>query len=481
MKKMLLFLGLLGFSSAAYAQGPWVEVNTTNPAAFPPGYSISDVNAVNANLVWAVASEDSPQGVPNRFLVTNNATGTEFDFGAVVGAVVSGFQTANIAGINALTALAATHGDNMTGGGEILRTTNGGQSWVKVSTASQFVANQGGFCNFVHMFDANEGVSVGDPTNGYFEILRTTDGGVTWTRIPSANIPAPFTGEAALVGSYFVRGNTMWFGGASTAAVQERVFKSVDRGVTWTVSTPTPLTENLTHIAFKDDLNGIAYNTKATGTVRTAANYIRTTDGGATWATFTPVNTTNGSFFLNDIDAVNGVYYSAGPRFPQGATQVAEDFGSSFSTDGVNWTNMTISSGRRAGYFFSIDLIPGATAGTTVGYGGLLTDGNGAGGVFKFSRTPTATRNAELQRELSVYPNPSATGLFKVEFGGGLKAGAQLSVVDVLGRRVQAQTLTATTIGAKSINLDLSNEKVGVYTLQIRTDAGIATQKIVVE
>jgi hypothetical protein len=61
-----------------------------------------------------------------------------------------------------------------------------------------------------------------------------------------------------------------------------------------------------------------------------------------------------------------------------------------------------------------------------------------------------------------------------------LKGNAHLTVVDALGRQVRSQALNASAVGSKEINLDLSTQKTGVYTLQIRTDAGIATLKLVI-
>jgi hypothetical protein len=111
----------------------------------------------------------------------------------------------------------------------------------------------------------------------------------------------------------------------------------------------------------------------------------------------------------------------------------------------------------------------------------------GAGGIFRWggaTLTPTRTlaaRNSELQKALAVYPNPSASGLFKVKVVAGMKAGATLTVVDALGRQVAAQTLTATNVAAESVNLDLSKEKAGVYTLQVRTESGVAHQNLVIQ
>jgi photosystem II stability/assembly factor-like uncharacterized protein len=489
MQKFLLFLGLLGAAGSAQAQqGPWALVNTSNLASFSPGYDVVHVSTVSADVAWAVA-QDATNGRANYFFQTNNPAGTEFYFDAIsaTGGNID-YETSNISAVSATTALAAKYGAN--GGGDILRTTNGGLSWTKTTnTNTQFVAANGGFLDFVHMFDANEGVAVGDPTNGYFEILRTTNGGVTWTRLPQTSVLTPFLGEAALVRSYFALGNTIWFGGASNGpGDQERVYKSEDRGQTWTVSAPTPLTETISKLAFKDPLNGIAYNVKVTGTAVSAVNLIRTSDGGATWSPITPVSAPSGDFFRFDIDAVNGYYYSVGLRFPVVAGAGGANYGSSYSTDGINWTNISTMQTPLTNQqiLTALDLVPNgvaAPAGTgATGYIGSVTDSTGLGGMYKgsFTATTSATRDAALQSSLSVYPNPGAAGVFNVSLGSAMKAGAQITVVDAMGRLVKTQTLNATTVGSKKFSLDLSGEKTGVYTLQLRGDAGIATQKLVI-
>ncbi|MBF9237500.1 T9SS type A sorting domain-containing protein [Hymenobacter sp. BT683] len=443
---------------------------------------IRDLKTVSSNIAWAVAEGADEDGRPNAFFVTKNAAGDEFRFGAVSAANGSaGFETANISAVgnSALVAVAATYPPGEAGG-EILRTTNGGVSWTKVTTATQFASAQGGFCNFVHMFDANDGVALGDPTanTGYFEILRTTDGGVTWKRNSQANSPVPLPDEFGLVRSFFARGNTIWAGTATPEDVNSpaRVLKSTDRGQTWSVSTPTTLLGSINRLAFKDDLNGIAYNLSADNGELTSVNVIRTADGGATWSPITPINTATGSFFWYDIDAVDGRYYSVGTRFPESATSVAEDFGSSYSTDGINWVNL--STGQP---FLALDVIAGSGASSVVGYAGAATTEDGSGGIYKASNVLSATRNAALQGALSAYPNPSHSGVFQVSLGSVLKGNAQLSVVDALGRQVRVQALNATAIGSRQVNLDLSGQKAGLYTLQIRTDAGIATKKLVIE
>jgi len=496
MKKSLLFLGMLGLANYAHAQSPWVRVNTVRTNVLG-SYNVNSIKTVSPTLCWAVTQEKvatgQPAAIPNTYMVTNNPTGAgdQFDFGSVTIANSATLGNISPVGASATTAVACSYpGSTFAGpatyGGELVKTTNAGQSWTRKAPT----AFTGGFCNWVHMFNANTGVALGDPTGGAFEVQRTTDGGETWTRLTSGVPPVLNANEYGNAGSFFPSSSapgTLWTGLASaTSTAQVRVFKTTDFGLTWTASGLIPnIVGAVSELAFKsNNLDGIAYGFTIAGGAITALNVARTSDGGATWQAITPNNTATGSFFRNSIDAVGNTYYSVGPRFgPTPATQVPEDFGTSYSTDGINWTNMTISGATLAdpGYFFSLDLIPGTAANNVAGFGGLYTDANGIGGIYKFSRTTLATRNPALQSALRVYPNPSATGVFSVDLGSELKGAAQLSVIDALGRQVKVQALNASAIGSQKVNLDLSGEKSGLYTLQIRTEAGLATQKLVVE
>jgi len=39
----------------------------------------------------------------------------------------------------------------------------------------------GGFIDGIKMFDASNGIAVGDPVGGKWTVLKTTDGGATWS------------------------------------------------------------------------------------------------------------------------------------------------------------------------------------------------------------------------------------------------------------------------------------------------------------
>ena len=82
---------------------------------------------------------------------------------------------------------------------------------------------------------------------------------------------------------------------------------------------------------------------------------------------------------------------------------------------------------------------------------------------------------------LTALPNPSATGVFRVQLATDVTPGTQLTVFDGLGRVVLAHELTATATGTTSFGLDLHRERPGLYTLHVASPAGVATQKLLVE
>ena len=77
---------------------------------------------------------------------------------------------------------------------------------------------------YIHFFDTHNGVVIGDPG---LETYTTTNGGLTWNPVTMPAIPSNEYTASRGDGIVAV-GNTVWF---STGA---RLFKSTDRGYTWT-------------------------------------------------------------------------------------------------------------------------------------------------------------------------------------------------------------------------------------------------------
>lgn len=467
MKKTLLNLCfLMGLSLHGFGQGmpPIVSFQQQNPN-LPAGTQFASLVAVDANTVWGVAGTLNGNTLnPTLYSRTANG-GTTWQQGTVTAAGLANYGVANISAVDANTAWAAIYPAVAGGTSAILKTTNGGTSWTRQTSAAFSAA--GAFPNWVHFFDANNGVCMGDPTavSGsvpHFEIYTTTNGGTTWTRIPRTSAITSASGEYGVVNQFYAVGNTIWFltGYDTGLPNQVKTIRSTDRGVTWTEGGTTAFTEQASGVVFSSATNGLVWD---------GADLESTTDGGQTW-TPRPYST---PFRASDVTAIpnSNVFVCVGTDARM--APAAATIGTSISRDlGATWTTID-----NATQYTSVSFVSG-----TVGYAGGFAGAMGGAGIGKYNGPSIlGNRNAELQKALAVYPNPSSNGIFTVQLAAGLKSGAAVRVTDVVGREVASQTLNATAIAAKSTTVDLSSEKAGVYTLELRTDAGVAQQKLVVQ
>lgn len=187
---------------------------------------------------------------------------------------------------------------------KIWKTTDGGATWVQKYT------NANNFSNGIKFFDANVGIAWGDPEpwpSTKWEITRTTDGGNTWARLDNKNIAGAdsVNGEFGAATAIEVVGNHAWFVGySSVAGTQEKVYHSTDKGLTWSASSLPMAGGKSTsgYIAFSSTSNGVFCGLDGT----TA----KTTDGGATWKT----SAVTGAYFraVAAVYAVPGMYIAVG-------------------------------------------------------------------------------------------------------------------------------------------------------------------------
>lgn len=167
----------------------------------------------------------------------------------------------------------------------IFKTVDGGATW-----AEQFRnTDPKVFLDAMTFRDANHGFAFSDSVDGQFVILRTSNGGAAWERVPADALPPALDGEGAFAGSgtnIAVVGSRIWIG--TTAS---RVLQSHDDGRTWTVVTSPLATGNSTGIfsvAFRDAIHGVAVGGNYSKEPEAVDNAVSTTDGGRTWALAKP-------------------------------------------------------------------------------------------------------------------------------------------------------------------------------------------------
>ncbi len=148
-------------------------------------------------------------------------------------------------------------------------------------------AKEGVFYDSMTFWNDEEGIAIGDPTDGCMSIIITRDSGNIWKKISCNDLPKAKSGEAAFAASdtnIAIVGNKIW---VATGGKASRVLYSPDKGKTWQVF-DTPIiqgkeTTGMYSIDFYDELNGFAIGGDYTKPDNNNANKMRTNDGGKTW------------------------------------------------------------------------------------------------------------------------------------------------------------------------------------------------------
>lgn len=323
---------------------------------------ITHIHAYDTLIAWALAYD----GVtPTNYILdfTHTANGGEtWTAGTITNH--TGYGASMICGIDSLTAWVPVF-NSTNGGGKILKTSDGGATWVHQSTAT-FTAPDG-FPNVAHFWNATDGWCMGDPNGGYFEMYTTTDGGDTWTRVPQANIPTNLSGEYGITGMYDYYGDTVWFG-----TNKGRVFKSVNRGLNWTVSN-TGFTGKIVKPTFANGQLGVVQD-RGTSSAAGTGLLKRTTDGGATWTAVT----STGPLYDNDVSFIPGTTILV----TTGADTENNLAGISYSFDAGNtFIDFPLVKGMQ---FLAMDMVD-----LHCGYAGAFNYSATLGGMWKFHGIPT--------------------------------------------------------------------------------------------
>lgn len=446
MKKILL-LSLCLTAISSFGQAFWTVKATTFSQV---SRGLDDMSIVDNNIVWAKAydgASTTPQNV--REFTRSIDGGNTWNSGTMnLGANQTFLSVSSIHAFSATTAWVSAYSTNPASvNGGIWKTTDSGATWTKQTTAL-FNNASDSFTNIVYFWDANNGFAQGDPEDGYFELYTTTNGGTNWTRVPSANIPAPLTGEYGYVHNYDTIGDIIWFG-----TNKGRIYKSVDKGMNWTVS-QSPITDFggtavSGSFSFKDANNGLL--------VKKATNPLlyKTINGGTTW---TPVTYTGimGGSDLAYIPGTNAVV-TVGST---GTGTTTSNFTSYSTNNGTSWTQVMV----------GIQVATLKFKDATTGFGGGFTTSASAGGVYKYTGTQLGIDQFDDAPKLALWPNPAQN---TIQFSGANVA--QVVIFDLLGKQVLSQNLVS---GISAV--DISNLTNGMYLVQAADSNGtISTLKFI--
>src|SRR5262249_44031380 len=178
MKYFVFAAILLGFCNAV-ALGHWQTQAADTKADF------RGLCVVNPNIVWA-------SGTAGTYARTADG-GKTWAVGVVSGAEKLDFRDVEAFGETTAYLLSAGPGD----ASRIYKTGDGAKSWTM-----QFKgADPKTFLDAIAFWDEKNGIALGDPVDGRFQLIVTDDGGAHWKPVAEMAAPLALPGEGAFAAS----------------------------------------------------------------------------------------------------------------------------------------------------------------------------------------------------------------------------------------------------------------------------------------
>ena len=262
--KLYSLLFLCTFSTAISAQ--WVKQTVDTTASF------RGLSVVSEKIVWA-------SGTGGTVIKTTDG-GKTWKVMTVPGAEKLDFRDIEAFDSNTAYILSIGNGD----ASRIYKTIDGGATWKLQFTNKDEKA----FFDAVACWDMNNCIAMSDPVENHYLLISTNDGGGSWKRMASNQMPPSRNGQAAFAAS----GTCLITHGRSTAFLvtggeAANVFRSDDRGMTWSFSETPIITgspgSGIFSIAMRDPRNGVIVGGNYEKPEESTHTLAFTSDGGNSW------------------------------------------------------------------------------------------------------------------------------------------------------------------------------------------------------
>ena len=284
------------------------------------------ISAVDRNIAWA-------SGLEGTVLRTLDA-GAHWSSIVVPNASTLQFRDVHAFDSDHAFLLSAGDGEQS----RIYRTTNGGRDWDM-----QFILSEPtGFLDCFDFWDPNRGLAYGDSVNGELYILKTIDGGASWVRIAPEMVPDAGHKEGGFAASggcvQTSEGGHAWIG--TGAGGNARVLRTSDYGETWNVAaTPIVRAESAGIMSIVPTPRALlVFGGDLANAEASESRVARSTDRGVTW-TLMPSPSFTGAIYGAATSGIGKqrVVVALGPK------------GAAISTDSAkSWSSLD------AGNFWSV-------------------------------------------------------------------------------------------------------------------------------
>ena len=253
------------------------QVKTDSEASF------RGLSVVSSDIVWASGSGGN--------VIRTTDGGKSFEAVNIPDAEDLDFR--DIEAFSAKVAVAMSAGNPA----KAYRTEDGGKNWTLVYEKSheKVFFDSMAFWN-AQDADSRKGIAFSDPIAGKLFMIRTSDGGRTWTATNDDERPAALKGEAGFAASgtcLTVHGEKhVWIGlggktGGDDGQSKARVAMSHDGGATWQhANTCLASSESagIFSLVFADSKTGVAVGGDYLDPKEDSGNVAITSDGGVTWS-----------------------------------------------------------------------------------------------------------------------------------------------------------------------------------------------------
>lgn len=412
--------------SNAFSQ---VWVNQVNPS---PGVLFS-VYAYDANVAWA-------SGELGKVLYTSNAGTNWFNMSNAI------FGTSNVYSVHGIDPTTGLVVCNINGG-KVFKTTNRGLSWLTSFSRANVTLSD------IQFINAATGFVFGNPVNGRYFIIKTTNGGSSFDTVsvfrptaPNANsqiIPncthllQPGVGGPILI----------WFG-TSTG----HLFYSTNTGVSWGTSIPASGI-SVQSITFSSTQNGLLGGDDPFMSI----------NGGASW--LFQANYPNTGRFYSFENIAGQYFYSSGPSIYRSTNNAA--------TFTIQYTNSSKEDWRDLSFVSS----PGDNSLTVINGWGVTGDGVIAHYSEPIGIIPISTNIPEKFNLYQNYPNPF-NPVTTITFDIAEKTGIKLEVTDILGKIVKVLHQGIVSAGSYKTEFDGTSLPSGIYFYRLSSEKINITKKL---